>query len=48
MERNNFLFKIAVVVPAGCQKCNKSEINYCLGRDVIDDHCCCDRRYEGM
>lgn len=36
----------ALVTPVGCQKCTTSEINYCLGRDLINDHCCCDKRYK--
>ncbi|KAJ3636556.1 hypothetical protein MTP99_000090 [Tenebrio molitor] len=35
----------SVSSPAGCQKCTKAEIRYCLGIDLISDHCCCDRRY---
>ncbi|RZB40535.1 hypothetical protein BDFB_004812 [Asbolus verrucosus] len=35
----------SVTSPAGCQKCSKDEIKYCLGRDLIGDHCCCDKRY---
>ncbi|XP_060532848.1 uncharacterized protein LOC132705906 [Cylas formicarius] len=30
---------------AGCQECTKEEIHYCLGSDLISDHCCCDKRY---
>lgn len=38
---------VSVIPPLGCQACTKSEINYCLSRDLINDHCCCDKRYQG-
>lgn len=38
---------ISVVIPPGCQKCTSQEISYCLGRDFVNDHCCCDKRYHG-
>ncbi|CAH1987126.1 unnamed protein product [Acanthoscelides obtectus] len=31
----------------GCQKCSLEEKRYCLGIDLINDHCCCDRRHHG-
>ncbi|XP_018571980.1 uncharacterized protein LOC108911509 [Anoplophora glabripennis] len=35
------------IVPApGCQECTYEEKRYCLGADFINDHCCCDKRYE--
>ncbi|CAH0551671.1 unnamed protein product [Brassicogethes aeneus] len=30
---------------AGCQPCTAHEKSYCLGSDLVNDHCCCDRRY---
>ncbi|RZF34127.1 hypothetical protein LSTR_LSTR003537 [Laodelphax striatellus] len=34
-----------LMVNPGCKECSKSNETYCLGRDVIYDHCCCDRRF---
>ncbi|XP_022188588.2 uncharacterized protein LOC111047205 isoform X1 [Nilaparvata lugens] len=33
------------MVNPGCKECSKSNETYCLGNDVIYDHCCCDRRF---
>ncbi|XP_072389704.1 uncharacterized protein [Diabrotica undecimpunctata] len=35
----------SIVIPPGCQKCNEEEKRYCLGADLIRDHCCCDKRH---
>ncbi|KAJ8983115.1 hypothetical protein NQ317_001859 [Molorchus minor] len=35
----------SIVTPPGCQKCTPDEMKYCTGRDLINDHCCCDKRY---
>lgn len=32
-------------VPPGCQPCTKSEMHYCMGTDLVNDHCCCDKRH---
>ncbi|CAH1987125.1 unnamed protein product [Acanthoscelides obtectus] len=32
----------------GCQKCSLEEKRYCLGIDLINDHCCCDRRHHEL
>ncbi|XP_044745593.1 uncharacterized protein LOC123307376 [Coccinella septempunctata] len=29
----------------GCQNCTDEEIRYCSGSDLINDHCCCDKRF---
>jgi hypothetical protein len=29
----------------GCGVCTAEEIQYCSGPAVIEDHCCCDKRY---
>ncbi|KAF2884690.1 hypothetical protein ILUMI_21487 [Ignelater luminosus] len=35
----------SIEIPPGCQRCSSAEIKYCQGRDFINDHCCCDKRY---
>ncbi|XP_019879759.1 uncharacterized protein LOC109607723 [Aethina tumida] len=35
----------SVNTPPGCQTCTAEEKRYCLGNDLINDHCCCDKRY---
>ncbi|VVC38104.1 Hypothetical protein CINCED_3A018654 [Cinara cedri] len=48
---NNYLYKhvmyltILLVIGAGCKECTRREIEYCLSSDVIEDHCCCQRKY---
>jgi len=45
-----FVFKrycVAPVIGAGCKVCTQREIEYCLSVAVIDDHCCCQRKYHG-
>lgn len=39
---------ISLVIGAGCKECTRREIEYCLSNDVIEDHCCCQRKYHGM
>lgn len=29
----------------GCQQCTRQEIRYCLGLQLMNDHCCCDKKY---
>ncbi|KAK9874095.1 hypothetical protein WA026_002449 [Henosepilachna vigintioctopunctata] len=29
----------------GCQSCSNEELRYCAGTDLINDHCCCDKRF---
>ncbi|CAH1111324.1 unnamed protein product [Psylliodes chrysocephalus] len=38
----------SIEIPPGCQKCNAKEERYCLGADLISDHCCCDKRYHEL
>ncbi|KAG5887108.1 hypothetical protein JTB14_000741 [Gonioctena quinquepunctata] len=34
----------SIVVPPGCRNgCNDEDKRYCLSKDLIDDHCCCDK-----
>ncbi|XP_056638881.1 uncharacterized protein LOC130446567 [Diorhabda sublineata] len=35
----------AITIPPGCQKCSEKDQRYCLGADLISDHCCCDKKY---
>ncbi|XP_044727290.1 uncharacterized protein LOC123290959 [Chrysoperla carnea] len=37
-----------VAAGVGCLKCTEQEIRYCLGPSLINDHCCCDRRFIEM
>lgn len=37
-----------LVVGAGCKECTRREVEYCLSNDVIEDHCCCQRKYHGL
>ncbi|XP_045483537.1 uncharacterized protein LOC123688856 [Harmonia axyridis] len=32
-------------IPPGCQNCTDQELRYCTGSDLINDHCCCDKRF---
>ncbi|KAF0760828.1 Uncharacterized protein FWK35_00006982 [Aphis craccivora] len=34
-----------LMIGFGCKKCTTREIEYCLSNDVIEDHCCCQRKY---
>ncbi|VVC38102.1 Hypothetical protein CINCED_3A018654 [Cinara cedri] len=34
-----------LMIGAGCKECTRREIEYCLSSDVIEDHCCCQRKY---
>lgn len=36
------------MIGAGCKECTRREIEYCLSNDVIEDHCCCQRKYHGI
>nr|XP_023022831.1 uncharacterized protein LOC111511058 [Leptinotarsa decemlineata] len=38
----------SIVIPPGCHTCTEQEKHYCLGRSLINDHCCCDKRYHEM
>nr|XP_022911891.1 uncharacterized protein LOC111422867 [Onthophagus taurus]XP_022911892.1 uncharacterized protein LOC111422867 [Onthophagus taurus] len=35
-----------IIEPAGCQPCTKSELSYCTSSSIINDHCCCEKRFE--
>ncbi|VVC38103.1 Hypothetical protein CINCED_3A018654 [Cinara cedri] len=37
-----------LMIGAGCKECTRREIEYCLSSDVIEDHCCCQRKYHGI
>lgn len=37
-----------LVIGAGCKECTRREVEYCLSNDVIEDHCCCQRKYHGL
>ncbi|XP_050421867.1 uncharacterized protein LOC126834167 isoform X2 [Adelges cooleyi] len=34
-----------LMIGAGCKECTRREIEYCMSNDVIEDHCCCQRKY---
>ncbi|XP_050541742.1 uncharacterized protein LOC126905768 [Daktulosphaira vitifoliae] len=34
-----------LMIGAGCKECTRREIEYCFSNDVIEDHCCCQRKY---
>ncbi|CAG9860749.1 unnamed protein product [Phyllotreta striolata] len=38
----------SINTPSGCKECNPEEQRYCLGTDLINDHCCCDKRYHEL
>uniref|UniRef100_A0A2S2QE44 CCC domain-containing protein n=1 Tax=Sipha flava TaxID=143950 RepID=A0A2S2QE44_9HEMI len=40
-----FIIFLLLVIGAGCKECTIREIEYCLSNDVIEDHCCCQRKY---
>ncbi|XP_026462026.1 uncharacterized protein LOC113363757 [Ctenocephalides felis] len=32
--------------PVGCKTCTVDQLMYCFGNGLLNDHCCCDKRYE--
>ncbi|KAG5887109.1 hypothetical protein JTB14_000742 [Gonioctena quinquepunctata] len=35
----------SVVTPPGCHTCTEEDKRYCVSKGLIEDHCCCDKRY---
>uniref|UniRef100_A0A8D9BJR3 CCC domain-containing protein n=1 Tax=Cacopsylla melanoneura TaxID=428564 RepID=A0A8D9BJR3_9HEMI len=44
-EKAAMLLQPTLMVGTGCKNCSKREMLYCMSEDVIQDHCCCDRKF---
>ncbi|KAL1461986.1 hypothetical protein WDU94_013843 [Cyamophila willieti] len=46
-DKAAILLQPSLMVGTGCKNCSRREMLYCMSDDVIQDHCCCDRKFHG-